>query len=447
MNKKIMVPGLPISRRVFNKLSITGAALLASPIKSAYAQSEGKAKRFIAAYNTGGFYLPVWMKGGGTGLNYGTAVAPLEPYRENMIALKGLNNVAARDTQHHHRGMGSFLTGHQANAADFKRTSRDRSIDQFIADQIGGDSRFKSLEIGFRVDEEVNSETRMVYSAPGSAIQPISDPKALFNKLFAGIDISTGNNASDPRANATRELRRTHVLDSLKLQIAMMKRELTGNDNVKLDEHLDTVEQLQRRVNTMQDDKGMGPSCTAQAPSDAFDVHEEIILLGDLMGAALSCGLTNVATFQSSRAASLLRYEWLEGAPGEGWHPATHAHKARSASIRKWYEQIDLFNARMIARVLYHLDNTPEGSGTMLDHTLGFWGGDVREPNGHSHKNLHWVGLGGKGVSGWPTNKYIDARGENLHNLHISILHEFGVMVQKFGNNGGKARMRALGNA
>lgn len=420
MDKNYFKNKLPISRRTFNRLSASALLALATPLSFTHAQNlDRRAKRFFAAFNCGGFWLPNWLQNNNGALEFGSSVKSLEKYRNNLLALSGINNVAAGNKgERHARGILSFLTGHDLthNGTDEgSGFSQDISIDQMLAENIGTHTPFKSLEVGFRVNEHLHPRNRMVYPAPGKPVYPICDPGKLFNLLF---------NASSSTNTAVSSARRSEI-QLLKKQVSIESRE-------DFERHLEEINNLQARLNT---------SCNELRAPGNFSVEEEATILGDLMGYALRCGYTNVVTFQSTEAASTYLWEWMPDSPKtHHWHGAV---TQMATSLQKWISAIDAYNCGAIERVLYHLDSSPEGDGTMLDHTLGFWGGDIKTPRSHSHNDLHWLVWGGS-LPGWQGNRWLDAEGERAHNLHVSILQAFGMPVEKFGNNGGDGPLQTL---
>ncbi len=430
-------PDLPISRRALGKLSTAGFLTLACPFNRIYAQNlETQPKRFFAYMSPGGMYLKKWAKAGPNGsIAFGPGVPALEPYADQLVVIGGTNNIVARNTRHHFNGMATALTGAK-RGPDPKEPADMRSMDQFIADRRSDDVPFFSLETGFRTVDFVDAKTRLVYAAAKSPKTPNRDPESLFNKLFKGVNAGGAGVPSNSDEAKTRA-KKLRVLDRIQEQIGIMKRELVGDDKETLDAHLDTIRQLEQRIENQVTNSVPG-ACEPPTIGNNPGKIEEANILMDITAQAFICGLTNVATYQINWASPRLVYDFLPGqvAYGEKFHhEITHTEPMNSPQADTFLTQVDDFHSKLFARILKALQERPEphGKGSMLDNTVMLWLTPITRPESHSHKNMHWMLAGGKELGLWETNRFHNVNGEPLHNMHVSIMQRFGFDINSFG--------------
>ncbi len=433
MNKQ-----LPISRRKIMKLASAGALWLANPLVLPRAHAQGIPKRFYVFCKPGGMYFSSWIKQGASGLEYGSAVQSLAPFKDKTMVVANMFNNVARDKHHHMRGMSTMLTGVDPVGSDTSPAG-GKSLDQFIADKIKLDGSLRSLEIGLKPAGKVNGETRMVYDGPGAARVVEGNPAKVFDRVFSDLKTTGGAGASSVLD------RRQRVLDRVNRHVKLLSNELVGEDKIKLDKHLATVETLEARL--LKAIESSGGACAVGNPSAGLSVPEEADLLMDLAAQAFICGATNVGSFMISQGAGKLKYEWLpETAPytkGMNWHGITHQLPRNTNEAKAWYVAADKWELDLLARFLKQLDETPEDGGTMLDHSVVLLCGEIRNPNGHAHKGMTWALFGGNATTNWKYNSWVKAD-SNLHQLHTSIGRAFGLPWDKFGKvNGHLAKIEA----
>ncbi len=263
----------------------------------------------------------------GLGANFtlGTESAPVLPYKNKLLALTGVDmkSAAAGDVGDQHAvGMGHMLTA-RSYMVDPKLATAEGdkdypvgfangiSVDQEIANAIGVNSRYKSLEFGVQTSVRYGNHpfSRMNYAAPGQPVSPEDSPLAAYNRLFGSV-------STPPGMLDAGLARRRSVLDYVLKEFETVNASVPAADKVRLDQHLSMIREVERGL---QAGGASGPvSCDQAAgitPIVDYNLHANFPAVGkqqaDLLVLALACGLTRVASLQYSYARSLERLEWV----------------------------------------------------------------------------------------------------------------------------------------
>ena len=440
---------LPISRRVFGKLSTAGLLTMAYPINRVYAQAGQKGpRRFFVLNQSGGFWQQRWSSAGpGGSLVIGDSHEALAPYTDHIVAIKGLDNAAGRNSRVHFLGPVTLLTGCNTSTANVKALSSARSLDQILSDQLSDNVPFSSIETGFRT-KGIGSQERISYAAPNSPKNPVNSGATLFEKLFKGKAPGTNLGGASAPVDSSAIEREVRVLDGIVDQIKMMQRELVGDDKERLEKHIETIREIEKRVE-LSAGGGAAAGCIVPETAGRLDAGpKEAELLLDLTTQAFVCGLTNVGTYSTRKGAVDMIYDWMpehtEVYGTKTHHGITHTEKLNTPQADAYFTKVDKFHTGLLARLVKTFAETPEadGSGTMLDNSLILYTTCISKPNAHSHRNMSWMVIGGQGSDLWKGNRCVDVQGEKLHNIHVSVMRAFGNDVNQFGNstvNGGAA--------
>lgn len=423
-------------RRFLGGLSI-GAATLALPFARA---STTKAvdrfpKRFVAISTANGTIADRWASGTGTSFTLGPILEPLRPFRSKLLLLRGLNMdvTTLGPGGGHQKGMGALLTGQPLLPGDFcggtgceyvSGWAGGRSIDQVIARQVGGETRFGSLEIGVGV-RGANNRDRLAYRGANDPIPPQNDPFALYDRLFADL-------ASDAETLARVRRERQSVIDLVRGDLSELSGRVGAEERRRLDAHLESIRDVERRmamaagaaceVPTLPS-RRLDPLTTANYPRMA-----ELQL--DLLATALACDLTRVATVIFSGATSGQTFPWLGFS--ESHHSLSHESDSNTAAQNKLV-QINTWYAEQIAAFLAKLDAIPEGDGTVLDNTIVFWGNELAKGNNHSRKGMRFVIAGGGGGA-FRTGRALTYTDRQHNDLLVAFANAMGVDIDRFGH-------------
>ncbi len=364
-------------------------------------------------------------------------LSPLEKLRKKTMILTGLTADKARPNGDgggdHARALSAFLTGAQPRKTDGTNIRAGVSIDQVAAGRIGDKTRLASLEIGTEqgaMAGNCDSGYSCVYSSTmawRSATQPLPkevNPKLVFERLFA----------SAPDADRTRrDARRKSVLDYVREDSKGLAAKLGHSDNRKLDEYYSAIRDIELRIERSEKLPPVKAPDYAAPTAIPASYEEHIRLMCDLLVLAFQADVTRVCTFVLANEGSNKPYPFIN--VSEGHHDLSH-HGNDQAKKEK-IKQINIFHATQLAYLLQKLDATPEGDGTLLDHSMITYGSGNSDGNAHNHDNLP-VLVAGTGCGTIKTGRHIRyAKETPLNNLWLSQLDRMEVDIDRLGDSTG----------
>lgn len=434
-----------LSRRNF--LRGAGGAALALPLLSyvdvgrTHAGPPAFPKRIVFWYTPDGTVQEAWRPiGTPESFELARIMKPLAPFADQLTILEnvdlGVSYAGPGDM--HQVGMGALLTGRKLQAGSLFIGAGGQStgwgdgvsVDQYIASRVGQTTPFPSIELGVQVIG-ATVWTRMSYRDAAQPVPPESEPTRAFARLFGDLGRPT-----DPAAAALRT-RRKSVLDAVSRDLSRLSGKVSAADRVKLQAHLDVVRDIERRLDL---GGGILPAACAKPTAPEASLDTDAIgnfpaigrLQMDQLVAALACDLTRVASLQWSNAVSTTVFTWLGGK--QGHHELSHAGDA-DAAAQELLTRMNVWYAEQLAYFAGKLRSTPEGSGTMLDHTLIVCVNELSIGNSHSRFDMPFLLLGGGGgaVPGGRWLKY--PSGTNHNDLLVSLCHAMGLTdVTTFGD-------------
>ncbi len=383
-----------------------------------------------------------WPEEEGTTGGFGATLKSLEPYREHLQILGGLDHKAAEAGPDgggdHARGNGVFLTG-----VRLKKSATDIhagvSIDQVMARQAGHLTRFASLELtcdAGRYSGACDSgyacayQHNLAWSSPTSPVAAESNPRLVFERLF-------GSGAAGQRAAnlKLRQQEQRSVLDFVREDARGMERRLNARDKDKLDQYLTGVRELETRIQKAErfgDAKDPGIDTPPGIPTD---YAQYLGLMYDMMALAFQTDSTRIATLLLAHDGSNRSFPEI-GIP-EGHHDLSH-HFNTEEKIRKVAE-IDRWYAKQFARFVGKLRDTQDVDGrSLLHNSMIVYGGGNADANRHTHTNLPIVLAGGGGGT-LATGRYVKLGGKPATNLFLSLADRMGMKdLDKFGDSTGR---------
>ena len=426
-----------INRRTF--LKGAGGALVALPLLQslpARAQVQNYPKRLVIFYTPNGTNPEVWWPAeGSTELDFtlGRVHQPIRAHQQRLIVTRGIHMRSPErgPGEPHQKGMGGVLTGTHLQPGNFvggdgtlAGWGDGQSIDQFLADRIGRDTRIASLELGVRVrGSEVRH--RMNYRGPATPLPPEERPANVWTRLFS--QQQQGDNAL---ARLTQE--RRSVLDLVMRQFETTRRKVAPEDRAKLDAHALMVRDIERRLRVPQPGERcvVPPQPPNLNPEDENLMAQHVDLQIDMAIAALACDQTRIITLQMSSSANNIRFPHLNSNQDD--HQLSHAGPGDAVEKEEWAMR-QTWYATKFQRLLDGLAQIPEGDATLLDHCLILWTSEQAQGNTHSHDNMPFL-LAGSADGAVRTGRYLDFGGANHNGLLISIAHAFGQEIETFGD-------------
>jgi hypothetical protein len=252
------------------------------------------------------------------------------------------------------------------------------------------------------------------------------NPRVVFDRMF-------GDGATAEERLARIEQQRS-ILDAVSGQIRRLENGLGPNDRNRVAEYLDTVREIERRIQLSERQNTDSALEVPVSPSGIPDDHQEHTkLMFDLLAIAFQADITRISTFMMAREVSYRTFPML--GISEGFHPASHHHN--NADRLENLTKINTYHVSLLAHFLDRLKATPDGDGTLLDHSLVLYGSGMSNSNVHNHSPLPVLVAGGAagGVKGGRHLKYPE--NTPMANLLLSILHKAGVERDAVGDSTG----------
>ncbi len=389
--------------------------------------------RFGSIYVPMGIIMENWSpKTTGTGFEVTPILQPLTPFKEHLTLLSGLDSVGSG----HPNATVAFLT--DVRGAQGANIHAGISMDQYLAQHIGQDTRLPSLEVGIEslalVGDCENTNcgylNTLSYSSPETPLPVETNPREVFERLFGDSD------SADPAARLARIQQKRSLLDSLSRDVAVLDRRLGKGDRAKVTEYLTAVREVERRIQKAEADNANNPATIDAPDGTPTDYAEHVKLMFDLQILAYQSDSTRVSTFMMSRESSNRRYP--EAGVPEPHHSTTHHLDIpiRMTNVSK----INTFHTALFAYYLDKLSKTKDGDGSLLDHMLILYGSGLSDGNLHYGNNLPLI-IAGKGNGALKSGRHIKYPSTPLANMHLALLDKFGVAVESMGNSTGRVEL------
>src|SRR5712671_5364666 len=339
--------GLPPLEAMFDSKGIAYAATAAGRVVSPAAPET----RFVLWFNGNGVVEKYWIPTE-TGPDYQLTpcLSPLAPFRNDVHVITGLDNPSARmpgPGNDHHRSMSSLVSGTSFTG----RGAGGPSIDQVIASKIGGESRFRSLQIGVSQESFGESIQRnLSWSDRDRPLPPEMLPHQLFDRLFGVRE----------RAWVDRE---KSILDAVQEDARAVKAKLGRQDQTRVEEYLSSVRDVERSIATLPPQY----RTVVERPAEGGDLRDWpriAKLQSDLLVHALASGQTRVASYMLTKCQGLTRFPWL-GHTAQRHHEYTHGQVETPAGMRI-LRDICRWHVEEFAYLVGKLKATPEGDGNLL---------------------------------------------------------------------------------
>jgi hypothetical protein len=380
----------------------------------------------------------------GRSFNFPKILEPLAPLQDDLLVFSGLkdhNGEALGDGPGDHaRAAASFLTGVHPRKTAGSDISVGISVDQVAAQKIGSATRLSSLELGCE-DGHLAGNCDSGYScayvnsiswrSPNVPNPPEVNPRSVFERLFG-----TEEDAANPAARARNSKIDRSILDMVSDDTRSLQRGLGTTDRRKLDEYLTAVREVERQVQ-MADKQAAENRVvlpTIEKPDGIpLEFGEHAQLMFNLTAIALQTDTTRIATMMMAREGSNRPYREI-GVP-EGHHGLSH-HRNDPALMDK-VAQINRYHMEQFAKFLTKLKATPDGDGSLLDHTMIVYGSGISDGNRHNHDDLPVLLAGGSRV--FRTGRHVKfTESTPVANLYVSMLDAMEVPTEKLGDSLGR---------
>ena len=372
---------------------------------------------------------------GGALTQLSTSLGPLTPVKDQITVVSNLELKNAYPGTHA-TSNAAFLSAAKAKWTESNDYHLGTTVDQIAAQQMGQDTQLPSLELAMDLLDMVGQcdngyacvyQNNLSWSSPTTPLPAEAHPRVVFERLFG-----EGGSAAERRAVLGR---RASLLDWVREDIARLQGRLGAGDRTKVSQYLDTVREVERRIQKAEAETLDNPLPDLDRPVGvpaAYADHARLMF--DLQVLALQGDVTRVITFQLARETSNRTYQEI-GVPDS--HHATSHHGNDPEKVAK-IAKINLFHVSLFAYFLEQLASVSEGDGTLLDHSLYLYGSGMGNPNIHDHVNLPIVVAGG-GAGKARGGRHIKFADQTpLANLHLTLLDSVGVRLDSFADSTGK---------
>jgi hypothetical protein len=387
----------------------------------------------------------------GKGFEFSDILKPLEPYRDYVNVISGLCHTKAGPTDgedsggalDHNRAVAVFLTG--AHPKKGAQSQVGVSLDQVIAEKMGQDTPLPSIELSIE-ESTLTSDAgfsgayrntiawksptvgayrnTIAWKSPTVPLPMENSPQIVFERLF-------GDGSTDAQRRARRE-QSISLLDSVMNQVAGLQKDLPASDRTRLTQYLEEVREIERRIQKAAKQTKSDVALPEAPVGIPDDFEEHLKLMFDLQALAYQAEITRISTLLYSHETSGTVYP--KSGVRDGFHNASH-----HSNNRKNMDQFAVLNKYHVNTLTYFFDKlkkTPDGDGTLLDHTLVLYGSTLSDGNEHNHDPLPVLLVGGAGqVKGGRHTRV--APHTPMANLLLTMLNKFGVQQDKFGDSTG----------
>ncbi len=318
------------------------------------------------------------------------------------------------------------------------------SVDQIAAREFGKETQLSSLEVSLESADVVGSCEAAYSCAYYNTISWRNDttpnpmenrPRAIFERLFGAAG------STDPKARQILRLEDRSILDAVNQDVTRLRGKLGGPDRGKIDQYLEAVRDVERRIQRAEAQSKDHPLPTLAGPAGTPSVWSDYYkLMTDLMVLAWQTDMTRVTTFQIGHEMSLRAYPELGF--GDSHHSVTH-HHGEAEKIAKT-TKINIFHTKMLSYYLEKLRSTPDGDGSLLDHSMILYGAALSDANLHLYTDLPLLLVAG-GVNGIKGGQHIRYPNRTpMSNMLLTMLDKAGVPnVDKLGDSTGKLDLTA----
>jgi hypothetical protein len=417
-----------------------GGTVIALPFLDAMvpaltAQSQTAAARplrFGAVYWPHGT-LPVnWAPGTATAnFEFPRVLKPLEPFRDQLTVVSGLTNPQPGG---HTTASSMFLNNSRPKRTQGQDVSADVTVDQMIADTIAGDTTFRSLELG---TEDMSGSLGICGGLSCLYLSVLSwktkttplpmdiNPRVLFERMFG--------DAGSPSGRVSRIGYRRSLLDAITKGAQRLETRVGPADRQMISDYLDNIREIERQLQAAERRVATNPDVPAAPPGipESYDVH--VKLMYDLAALAFRADLTRVVTFMTAHEGSQRAYTQI--GVTEGHHSISH-HREDAGRIEQ-YTKIGQHQCEAFAKFIETLRSTPDGDGTLLDHSMIMYGSGMSNANEHSPVDLPNVVVGGAcgRIAG---NRHLrQPEGSTHGNLLVALAQKAGVELNQLGMSTG----------
>jgi hypothetical protein len=395
-----------------------------------FANQQARKQRLIVMFTPNGT-LPnkFWPDEVGESFTLKEILAPLEPFKNRLLTLRGISNKVRGDGDGHMRGMSCLLTGIELFPGNIqggsdtpagwaKGISIDQEIKNFFQSRPETATRFGSLEFGVVVPDRADPWTRWVYAGPNKPVAPIDDPYQMFEKLYGRVQDQESLKS---------------ILDDVSQDLRKVREILSAEDRKLLEEHETFVREMERELASASSQTLVHPAPDLElgVKNENDNMPKLSRMQIDLLVNSLANDMARVATLQFTNSVGNARMKWV--GVDEGHHTLSHDPDLNEESQAK-LTKINVWFCQELRYLVQKLADTPEpgGEGTMLDNTTVVWTNELGKGNSHTHNDIPFL-LVGNGL-GFRMGRSLKYDKVPHNRLLLAFAHAVGHHLETFGN-------------
>ena len=434
-----------ISRRTFLRGAGTAVALplldAMFPAFGAPAEPASNTATRLSFFTVpNGIIMDKWTPAAlGSGYELTPILEPLAAFKDRMLIIGGLANHEARKLEFeingdHPRACSAYLTGTHPKMTSGADIRCGVSVDQIAARELGKRTQLASLEIGLESTLLGACESAyscvyyntIVWSTPTTPLPTENRPRAIFERL-----VGDSTNAAE---QAARRAENRSILDLVSEDLKRLMRTVGETDRFKLDQYADAVRSVERRIQLAEEQSSRELPKIDKPIGTPEKLSDYAKLMMDLQVLAFQGDITRVSTFVFGHEMTGRAYPELGF--GDPHHSLTH-HQGDAEKIAKVLK-INVFHAVLFQYFLDKMQSTPDGDGTLLDHSMILYGSPLSDGNMHMYKDLPLLLVAG-GIADIRGGRHIRYPQDTpMTNLYLTLLEKLGIELEKFGDSTGK---------
>src|SRR5580692_9447093 len=394
------------------------------------------ARRFVGIWHPHGAAPGYWSPlKEGTDFEFSFITKPLEPFRDRVVLITGLDMPEAMATDEEPGGdhaRGAVLLSGARPRRNAVSPSLGVTIDQTIANKYGQDSILSSIQLGVEDNGNFGNcnwryscayTNSISWSSPTQPLPTQVNPRVAFERLFG--------DGGSPEERRVGRKQSASILDSVTQEIAFFKKPLGAGDRSRLDTYLENIREIERRIKIAMDK-------TVKEPSEEIPFglpenrHVHYRLMYDLLALAFEGDLTRSATYMLGK--DLSGASFPESGFNGGWHGSSH-HGDKPENVAN-YAKMNRYHVQNLAYFADKLRKTQDGDGTLLDHILIYKGSNMGNSHRHAHVKVPIILLGGLDGT-FEGNRHIafPDNTERTSNMLLAVLHKCGIDRKSFGSS------------
>lgn len=400
-------------------------------------------RRLGVMYAANGMNMQAWRPVTSGALTLAPIQQPLSAFQDRVLIVSGLGSkmADATDTGVHARIQAAWLTGARPKRTEGPDIHLGTSMDQVVAQQFGKETQLASLEVCMEPADLAGAclpgyscayNNTVAWRDASTPLPMESDPRAVFERLFG----STQDTSPEARLALIHE--RRSILDGVTTKVAQLTQALGPADRTKLSQYLDAVRDVERRLQKAEAQSNQELPHVDKPTGVPPTFAEHATLMFDLLLLAYQTDMTRVFSFALGRELSIRTFPEI-GIP-DAHHPMSH-HQNDATKLAK-LAKLQAFQMGLFADFLAKLKATPEGDGTLLDHSMFFYGAGMSDSNVHYMYDLPAMVIAGRELN-ITANRHLEFKDLPLANLQLTLLEKIGMPVEQFGDSNGELNLLA----